>query len=96
MKLTIERSALLTSLGHIQGVVERRNTIPILSNVQIEATDGAVGFTATDLDLAIFERVDAEIATAVADLHRLTRGGILPGNLVWCHETSKRTTPPLE
>ena len=64
MKLTIERSALLNSLGHVQSVVERRNTIPILSNVQIEATDGTVGFTATDLDLAIFQRVGAEIATA--------------------------------
>ena len=66
MKLTIERSALLTSLGHVQGVVERRNTIPILSNVQIEATDGTVGFTATDLDLAIFERVGADISAAGA------------------------------
>lgn len=66
MKLTIERSALLNSLGHVQSVVERRNTIPILSNVQIEATDGTVGFTATDLDLAIFQRVGAEIVTAGA------------------------------
>ncbi|MFP6709647.1 MAG: hypothetical protein VCE75_27210, partial [Alphaproteobacteria bacterium] len=35
MKLTIERSALLRALGHVQNVVERRNTIPILSNVQL-------------------------------------------------------------
>ena len=37
MKLTIERTALLHSLGHVQSVVERRNTIPILSNVLLEA-----------------------------------------------------------
>ena len=66
MKLTIERSALLTSLGHVQSVVERRNTIPILSNVKIEATDGTVGLTATDLDLEIVENVAADIAVAGA------------------------------
>ncbi|MEE8394208.1 MAG: hypothetical protein V3R66_07675, partial [Rhodospirillales bacterium] len=37
MKLTIERAALLKSLGHVQSVVERRNTIPILSNIKLEA-----------------------------------------------------------
>ena len=40
MKFTIERAALLKSLGHVQSVVERRNTIPILSNVKLEASDG--------------------------------------------------------
>ncbi len=62
MKLTIERSALLTTLGHVQSVVERRNTIPILSNVLIRAGNGAVSFTATDLDISIVESVDADIA----------------------------------
>ena len=38
MKLTIERGALLNALGHVQNVVERRNTIPILSNILVEAT----------------------------------------------------------
>ncbi len=61
MKLTIERSALLKALGHVQSVVEKRNTIPILSNVQIEATDGQLALTATDLDLAIVENIDAGI-----------------------------------
>jgi DNA polymerase-3 subunit beta len=41
MKATIERATLLKSLGHVQSVVERRNTIPILSNVLIEATKTA-------------------------------------------------------
>ena len=45
-----------SSLGHVQSVVERRNTIPILSNVLIEATaDGAIKLTATDLDLQIVD-----------------------------------------
>src|SRR3546814_784749 len=43
MKATIERATLLKSLSHVQSVVERRNTIPILSNVLIEASaDGAI------------------------------------------------------
>jgi DNA polymerase-3 subunit beta len=61
MKLTIERTALLTSLGHVQSVVERRNTIPILSNVQLEASKDGLSLTATDLDLAIVEKVGARV-----------------------------------
>lgn len=63
MKLTIERAALLKALNHVQSVVERRNTIPILSNVRLETVDGSLSLTATDLDLAIVEGVDASIAT---------------------------------
>ncbi len=62
MKLTIERTALLRSLGHVQSVVERRNTIPILSNVLVEAKGGSLALTATDMDLAIVEAVAAEVA----------------------------------
>lgn len=63
MKLTIERSTLLSSLNHVQSVVERRNTIPILSNILLNAENGTLGLTATDLDLAINEQVAAEILT---------------------------------
>ena len=63
MKLTIERTDLLRSLGHVQSVVERRNTIPILSNVKIEATGDAVTLNATDMDLDIVEQVAAVVAT---------------------------------
>jgi DNA polymerase-3 subunit beta len=62
MKATIERATLLKSLGHVQSVVERRNTIPILSNVLIEATeDGAIRLMATDLDLQVNETVEANV-----------------------------------
>jgi DNA polymerase-3 subunit beta len=61
MKLTIERAALLKSLSHVQSVVERRNTIPILSNVKIEGRDGQVSFNATDMDLDIVESVQADV-----------------------------------
>ncbi len=65
MKATIERSTLLKALSHVQSVVERRNTIPILSNVLIEADlDGGLRLMATDLDLQIVERVAAQVETA--------------------------------
>lgn len=60
MKATIERATLLRCLSHVQSVVERRNTIPILSNVLIEAADGgAVKVMATDLDLQVVETMSA-------------------------------------
>ena len=62
MKATIERATLLKGLGHVQSVVERRNTIPILSNVLIEATaEGGLRLMATDLDLQINETVEAAV-----------------------------------
>jgi len=62
MKLTIERSALLKSLAHVQSVVEKRNTIPILSNVLVEAKGGRLSLTATDMDLTIVEQTAADVA----------------------------------
>jgi DNA polymerase-3 subunit beta len=62
MKATIERATLLKSLGHVHSVVERRNTIPILSNVLIEAgEDGTMRLMATDLDLQINEIIEANV-----------------------------------
>ncbi|HKC04098.1 MAG TPA: DNA polymerase III subunit beta [Sphingomicrobium sp.] len=67
MKATIERATLLKSLGHVQSVVERRNTIPILSNVLIEARDdGSIRLMATDLDLQVDESVPANVTQAGA------------------------------
>ena len=65
MKLTIERAALLKALSHVQSVVERRTTIPILSNVLLHAEGagglGRLALSATDMDLEIVERVPARI-----------------------------------
>ena len=63
MQFTIERSALVRTLGHVQSVVERRNTIPILSNVRIDAEDGRLRLTATEMDLELVEAVDAVVTT---------------------------------
>jgi DNA polymerase-3 subunit beta len=61
MKITLERSALLKSLNHVQSVVERRNTIPILSNVLLDASNGRLALTATDLDIEIVESLAADV-----------------------------------
>ena len=63
MKITIERSELIKSLGHVQSVVERRNTIPILSNVKIEAAEGRLTLNATDMDLDMVDSVGANVET---------------------------------
>jgi DNA polymerase III subunit beta len=61
MKVTLERSALLKSLGHVHRVVERRNTIPILSNVLIQAQGASLLLKATDLDLEVVESSPADV-----------------------------------
>jgi DNA polymerase-3 subunit beta len=61
MKLTIERSALLKALGHVQSVVEKNGTIPILSNIKFDAGDGRLELTGTDMDVAVVETVAANV-----------------------------------
>jgi len=61
MQLTIERAALLKALGHVQSVVERRNTIPILSNVLLSADRDAMAFSATDLDMEIVDETPGRV-----------------------------------
>lgn len=61
MKFTIERSTLLKTLSHVQSIVEKRNTIPVLSNVRIEALGDGISFKATDMDTEITEIADAKI-----------------------------------
>jgi DNA polymerase-3 subunit beta len=66
MRLSIERAALLRALTHVQSVVERRNTIPILSNVLLSAQDNTLRLTATDLDIEIGENAFADCIRAGA------------------------------
>ncbi len=62
MKVTVERAELLKSLSHVYRVVERRNTIPILSNVLIRADQGKLSMKATDLDLEVTDAIAAEVS----------------------------------
>ncbi|THD85504.1 DNA polymerase III subunit beta [Aliigemmobacter aestuarii] len=79
MKISIERATLLKAVAQAQSVVERRNTIPILSNVLIEAEGDRVSFRATDLDIEVVDRAPAMVerpgATTVSAvmLHEIVR-----------------------
>jgi DNA polymerase III subunit beta len=66
MKVTVERAALLRSLGHVHRVVERRNTIPILGNVLVKAENSKLALKATDLDLEMTETITAEVGPSGA------------------------------
>ena len=79
MKLSIERGTLLKAVAQAQSVVERRNTIPILANVLIEAEGERVQFRATDLDIEIVDIAAAQVERAGATtvsavmLHEIVR-----------------------
>ena len=64
MRVTLEQSNLLKALGHVHRVVERRNTIPILSNVLLKAEGDQLHLKATDLDLEIYEKTSAVVEQA--------------------------------
>ena len=61
MKTTIERATFLKALNHVQSIVERRNTIPILGNTLLNGTNGRLTLTSTDLDIEIVEGVEAGV-----------------------------------
>jgi DNA polymerase III subunit beta len=63
MKLSIDRSDLLRSLSHVQNVVERRTTIPILSNVKLVADAERVSLMATDMDLSLVAHLEGPDVT---------------------------------
>jgi len=79
MKISIERGALLKAVSQAQSVVERRNTIPILANVLIEAEGSDVQFRATDLDIEVVDKASAQVEQAGATtvsattLHEIVR-----------------------
>ncbi|MBI1495276.1 MULTISPECIES: DNA polymerase III subunit beta [Rhodobacterales] len=79
MKLSIERAALLKAVSQAQSVVERRNTIPILANVLIEAEGDIASFRATDLDIEVVDKTVAQVERAGATtvsavtLHEIVR-----------------------
>ncbi|MGR3483310.1 DNA polymerase III subunit beta [Salipiger marinus] len=79
MKVSIERATLLKAVSQAQSVVERRNTIPILANVLIEAEGDAVSFRATDLDIEVLDRAPAQVERAgsttvsAVTLHEIVR-----------------------
>lgn len=79
MKVSIERSTLMKAMSRAQSVVERRNTIPILANVLIEAEGDQVSLRATDLDIEVIDKATAVVERAGATtvgahtLHEIVR-----------------------
>jgi len=63
VKLTIERAPLLKALNHLHGIVDRRQTIPILGNALMRADEGRLLLTTTDMDLGMSESIPAMVAT---------------------------------
>src|SRR6201986_4400324 len=61
MEFSVSKSALLNELTTTQGVVERKTTIPILSNLLVEAKGAQLTITATDLELSIRTSCEAKI-----------------------------------
>src|SRR5688572_33320123 len=62
MELVVRKNELLRELQLFQGIVERKNTIPILANVLFEAKGDEVRMLATDLEVALRSRCSASVA----------------------------------
>mgnify|MGYP001200030884 FL=1 len=58
MKFVVEKNALIKALSHVQSIVERKNTLPILSNILIEAKENCIILSSTDMDISITEKIN--------------------------------------
>ena len=75
MQFSIKRDILLKSLNFVQGVVEKKNTLPILSNVLLQLKDKKLSIVATDLDIIFYDEIyDVKI---VSDGSTTTSAAIL-------------------
>tara|TARA_E500000178_G_scaffold234833_1_gene231287 strand:+ start:1407 stop:2522 length:1116 start_codon:yes stop_codon:yes gene_type:complete len=61
MKFKIFRSNFFKTLSHLQGIVDKKNSLPILSNILIEAKDNSLTLTSTDMDISIIEKIDCNV-----------------------------------
>lgn len=64
MEFKILKAEFLEALNHVQGVVEKKNVMPVLANVLIEADNGVIKFSATDLEVALHVLAQAEVLAA--------------------------------
>ena len=61
MKFQIYKNNFFKSLSHLQGIVDKKNTLPILSNILIEAKDTSLILSSTDMDISIVEKLDCNV-----------------------------------
>ena len=64
MKITVERDKLLGALTHIQGLVERRNTVPILSNILLDVQGNELRIFATDMVIEVIQSLNCSVVNA--------------------------------
>tara|TARA_B100000700_G_C14985394_1_gene828565 strand:+ start:572 stop:1687 length:1116 start_codon:yes stop_codon:yes gene_type:complete len=80
MEFTINRDVLLQSISNAYGIIEKKSTLPILSNILIEAKDSNIKITSTDLDIIYSEKINSEeikregsTTTSASILHDILR-----------------------
>ena len=61
MKFKISRSIFFKTLSHLQGIVDKKNSLPILSNILIEAKDNSLILSSTDMDISIIEKINCSV-----------------------------------
>ncbi len=62
MKFKIKRSIFFKTLSHLQGIVDKKNALPILSNILIEAQNNSLILSSTDMDISIIEKIDCNVS----------------------------------
>jgi DNA polymerase-3 subunit beta len=80
MQFSVKRDVLLKSLNLVQGVVEKKNTLPILSNVLLKIENGQLSIIATDLDIIFYDLItdiksnkDGSTTTSASVLYDILR-----------------------
>ena len=63
MKISVEKNNIFKSLSHVQNIVEKKNTIPVLSNILIEAKKNTLVLSATDMDISITETLNCNVSS---------------------------------
>ena len=61
MKFKISRSNFFKTLSHLQGIVDKKNSLPILANILIEAKDNHLILSSTDMDISIIEKIGCDV-----------------------------------
>ena len=61
MKFIVQKSVIFKAMSHVQSIVEKKNALPILSNILIEAKDNNIILSSTDMDISITEKIECSI-----------------------------------
>ena len=61
MKFKISRSIFFKTLSHLQGIVDKKNSLPILANILIEAKNNQLILSSTDMDISIIEKINCNV-----------------------------------